>query len=224
MVSHYHANPRLQAIRISSRCYTLLNSARIGPEHLDNFYRTYRLPRDPFFPLFFACKRGYLAERERLREARRRYILERMRALPEPVLRTVRYLGHLERSLNHAGDSPLWQKHIFPSSRKQADAYAKRSAADWQLAVRTHLSRLRSRYPRLKASVTDLIAAQSILELLPDVRSLPEPMRLSATPAVQPAAVRASYRRLSMLHHPDRGGDPHLFIQIKHAHDQLLGR
>jgi hypothetical protein len=223
MLGHYHANPRLHTVRIPRRCYTLLHDARIAPENLSNLYQTYRLPRDPFFPLFLACKRGYLAERERVRQARREYILTQVRSMPEPRLRTLRYLGYFERGLNSAGDSPVWQDRLFPGSKKQADAYLGLSEADWQSLIRTHMRDLCSRYPRLKPSVTDLIAAQSVLELLPDVRSLPESARPAAP--VPPAAqsVRASYRRLSLLHHPDRGGDPELFIQIKRAHDQLLG-
>ncbi len=222
MITHYHANPRLQSVRISSRCYTLLDTARIAPEHLENFYTTYRLPRDPFFPLFFLCKRAYLAERERIRQARRHYIIKRMRSLPEPVLRTIRYLGYLERSVNYAGESPLWQKHLFPGSKKQADAYLRRSSTDWQLAVRTHLSTLRSRYPRLKASVTDHIAALSILELLPDVRQEDGHASVTATTALPAHEIQTSYRRLSLIHHPDRGGDAQLFITLKEARDYLL--
>lgn len=32
-----------------------------------------------------------------------------------------------------------------------------------------------------------------------------------------PEEVKAAYRRLVMVHHPDKGGDPSYFIQINHA-------
>jgi DnaJ-class molecular chaperone len=35
--------------------------------------------------------------------------------------------------------------------------------------------------------------------------------------------VKRAYRRLAVTHHPDRGGDPKKFQEIKAAHDKLTG-
>lgn len=215
MMANYHASAPLQHLRISRRCYTLLNNARIAPHHLQNFYRTYRLPGNPFFPLFFAIKRDYLAERERVKEARRQYILAGMRALPQEVLAQIKYLGYLERHYNAAGLSPLWQNSIFPSSKKKVDAYARRATADWLAIYRSHLAELVKRYRGLSTLIADRVLACFALGIIPD-----------GIPPARPAALEISrrYRSLSLQTHPDRGGDPSMFIEIKRARDTLVDR
>lgn len=212
MMTHYHASERLQRIRISRRCYTLLNHARIQPHNLHHFYRTYRLPENPFFPLFFTIKRSYLADRLRIKEERRRYILAAMRALPPPILTTIKYLGYLERYYNAAGRSPVWQDHLFPTSKKRADAYSRYATTDWLTLFREHLSLLEHRYRTLNEVVTERVFACIVLELTPELIPPSRPPR---------TRISRNYRRLSMLHHPDRGGDSAMFIAIKQARDLL---
>ena len=89
LLAHYYSSERLKGLRVSQRCYTLLHTCRIRPEHLKEFYRTYRLPRDPFFPLFFRIKRDYLEQRRRQEEARRTYIHAQVRRLPAPILSSI---------------------------------------------------------------------------------------------------------------------------------------
>lgn len=224
LMTHYHASDRLKSLRFSRRCYTLLHHARVAPHNLHHFYRTYHLPADPFFPLFFAAKRAYLAEREHIKEERRRYILERMRSLPPDVLATVRYLGHLERHYNAAGRSPLWQSDLFPSSKKAANQLAARTTSEWAEVVGHHLATLQRRYRRLPSSVAERVLACHVLGLIPDPgrgsssvsRTLPVPPRVSREQVVR------RYRTLSLLHHPDHGGDHARFIEIKRARDVLL--
>lgn len=214
MLAQFSSSERLQGLRISRRCYTLLHQARIAPHNLGNFYRTYRLPADPFFPLFFAIKRDYLAGRERATEERRQYILAAVRALPRDTLTRIKYLGYLERHYNAAGGSPVWQKQLFPGSRKKADAYARFTPSDWHALFRDHLGMLVDRYPRLTRTIADRVLACFVLGMIPEM--IP-PARPS------PPVIARTYRRLSLLHHPDRGGDPTLFISIKRARDVLVG-
>lgn len=214
MVSHFKASERLKTLRVGQRCYSLLNKARIAPDNLHHFYRTYRLPADPFFPLFFAIKGAYLAERERTKEERHKYILARVRSLPEPILTFFRYLGELECHYNGSGRSPVWQQHLFPSSKKQADAYARYGMADWHTILRDHLSRLAARYPGMTDVVVARVLGSFLLELPPN-----------GVPPARPSRrqISRNYRRLSLVHHPDRGGDARLFILIKRARDVLVG-
>jgi hypothetical protein len=214
MIAHYKGSRRLQGIRFSRQCYSLLNRARIAPHNLHHFYRTYRLPCDPFFPLFFSIKRDYLAERERLREARRQYILAAMRALPADVLTQIKYLGNLERHYNPIGNSPLWQRHLFPGSKKRADEYARFAAPEWHALYREHLARLVERYPSLTTETAKRVLACFLFGIIPDRIPPARPARSEVT---------RRYRQLSLLHHPDRGGDPKLFVSIKHARDALVG-
>jgi hypothetical protein len=214
MIAHYAASDRLRRLRISRRCYSLLHGARIDPSNLQTFYRTYRLPADPFFPLFFTIKRSYLADRERVRDARRRYILDAMRSLPGPVLANIKYLGYLERHYNAAGRSPVWQDRLFPATKRQADAYTRLDAAAWLALLRRHLALLERRYPALTAVVTDRVHAGFVLGLSLGIPPT-HPRRTD---------VARRYRALSLLHHPDRGGDPAGFIEAKRARDVLWGK
>ena len=213
MMAHYHASPRLQSLRISRRCYSLLHNARIAPENLEAFYRTYRLPRNPFFPLFFTIKRSYLQRREEIREARRRYIRDRMRSLPPDTRSMIKYLGYLERHAHTAGESPLWQRELYPSSKKQVDRYLRCSRAEWLDLLRAHLQRLQNQYRVLTPVTIERVFASFVLGIVP--REIP-PRRPVA------AEISRVYRKLSLLHHPDRGGDPVMFIRIKRARDVLV--
>jgi hypothetical protein len=215
MVTHYHASERLRNLRISRRCYTLLNNARIAPRNLDTFYRTYRLPANAFFPLFFEVKRDYLAERERRQEERRQYILAATRSLPPDILRMVKYLGHLERFYNGAGASPVWQRELFPRSKKQADAYLRYTNAEWHAVFGRHVESLAQTYGGLTEVVAERVLACFALGIVPE-----------DLPPSRPAAIEITriYRRLSLQTHPDRGGDPAMFIRIKRARDVLVNR
>lgn len=212
MMRIYHASERLKAVRFSRRCYSLLHAAKIDPQDLYNFYRTYRLPESPFFPLFFAAKRSWLAERERVREARQAAIRERVRALPAPTLAMIRYLGYLERHYNAAGRSPLWQALIFPGSKKEADSLARLTTIEWLARFGRHLEAMVERYRGVPDDLAERVLALYLLELTPT--EIPPP----APPADE---IARTYRRLSLLHHPDRGGDPTMFIRIKRARDVL---
>ena len=214
MLDHYRTSPALRGLRFTRRCYSLLQHARIAPQNLQHFYRTYRLPADPFFPLFFEIKRAYLQERERMREARRAYILERMRTLPEPVLGFIKYLGRLEQYYSGGGRYPVWRENLFPSTKKQADAYGRYDQHHWLVTFRAHIDLLGARYRGLNARARGRLIACFVLEL---------PLEGTPPRRPAPAEVSASYRRLSMRHHPDRGGDPRMFIELQHARDLLAG-
>lgn len=214
LVSHLYASERLRALRVSRRCYSLLHNARIEPENLSHFYRTYGLPKEPFFPLFFQIKRDYLRELERKREDRRRYILDEMRRLPAPTLAFIKYLGHLEAYYHSRGRYPLWQRYIFPTTKKQVRGYSAYGMSEWLGLFRGHLDRLGKHYPELGRRHTDRLLACFVLDWLP-------PEIPPQWPG--PQEVTARYRRLSMLHHPDRGGDPNIFLELKRAKDLLTG-
>jgi len=212
MMDHYHQSERLQNLRFNRRCYSLLNRATVPARNLSYFYRTYRLPADPFFPLFFEIKRSYLAERERRKEERHEYILAEMRSLPPTILAAVKYLGYLEVHFNSGGNSPVWQKELFPGSKKKADSYRRYNTEAWITLFRHHLKLLRKRYRGMNDEIVKRTLACFVLEITP----------LGVPPALPSAAqVSRSYRRLSLHYHPDRGGNPALFIELKRARDEL---
>jgi hypothetical protein len=215
MLEHYRNSSVLQGLRFSRRCYSLLHHARIAPQNLHHFYRTYRLPADPFFPLFFEIKRAYLQERERVQEARRLYILETMRALPEPVLEFIKYVGRLEQHYSGGARYPVWRANLFPSTKKQADAYRRYDQYQWLQTFRAHLELLGARYRGLNAQIESRLIACFVLEIPLDG---PPPRRPTQ------GEVMAHYRRQSMRHHPDRGGDPRMFVELQRARDVLAER
>jgi DnaJ-class molecular chaperone len=52
-----------------------------------------------------------------------------------------------------------------------------------------------------------------------------DPYRVLGIPhGASPAVVQEAYRRLSKLHHPDRGGSPDRFREIQRAVETLRGR
>jgi|ERR1700754_2549725 len=52
-----------------------------------------------------------------------------------------------------------------------------------------------------------------------------DPYRVLGLPhGASPAVVQDAYRRLSKLHHPDRGGSPERFREIQRAVETLRGR
>ena len=214
MLQYYRLSARLRTLRFSRRCYSLLDRAVISPEYLENFYRTYRLPKDPFFPLFFTIKRDYLNHRDELRRRRESYILARVRELDPQVLGFIRYLGKMEQQLNAAGRTPVWERTIYPGSKKRADEYHRCSLDQWIEIFKTFGDGLRKRYPR-KAREADWeqIFAAFILECPPGNSDFRPP---------DETLVKRQYRKLSKHHHPDSGGNPEHFRLLKQARDILI--
>ncbi len=215
LLGYLQKEPALQRVRMSQRCYTLLHHARIANKNLPHLMRTYRLPRHSFFALFLHIKRDYLREREQARQARFQYIVSEMRSLPSPVVEFTRYLGFLENHYNAASAHPLWQEHLFPRSKKRVHEYRKLSPPDWLEVFRRHLGRLEKRYRGCNSGTTELLLATYVLECLP-----------SSYPPSRPSAelIKRRYRHLSLQHHPDQGGDAHMFVELKRARDSLLQR
>ena len=210
--NHFMSSEKLQKLRISRRCYSLLNQARIKPENMKFFYRTYRLPTDPFFPLFLTVKKAWLEERQRWRDERDRAIMSGMQELPDHRRRTLRMLAELERIHHPSGANPVWDDFIFPKSKKRAGELAGFGEIEWQNLWSLFLSRLIERYGSFPESQGLRIEALLML----DFNQLPDEKRPGKR------EVKNKFRILSRKYHPDRGGNATLFRRLKTARDLLL--
>lgn len=212
MVSYLQNAPRLRDLRFNRRCYSLLNGAVVKPEHLENFYRTYRLPKNPFFPLFFMIKRNYLMERENKKLERKKYIEVKMKGIPSYVQKYFSLILQQEKKYNRAGNYPVFKENLSVRSKKKADIFVKYDHSDWIIFFGKYTACLSEFYERIPLAQIDRIYAYLILNCIPESPStIPDETKISNR-----------YRNYSKIYHPDRGGDPELFIKIKWARDLLL--
>ena len=212
LLHHVNRSPRLQRLRINRRCYRLLDTARIADGNLANFHRTYRLPKDSFFREFIRLKRRYLDHRALLKKRREEYIQQRVKSLDSRILEFLLILGRHEKQLNHADRTPVWEKTLYPATKKLADAYHDYTIEQWSELAEQFGTALQQRYHRSTVEHWNYILAAFLLEALPADGSFRLP---------NSTTVRRQYRKLSKRHHPDQGGDPEQFRRLKEAFELL---
>ena len=211
-MNHLVSSQALLRLRIPSPAFRILDRAVIEPENLNNFYRTYRIPKDPFFPLFLSIKREYLADRAKKQEEREAYILEKMKSLPAEQIRFIRFLAEWEQEMNRQMDYPYWMEHLYPPTKKRVNQYEKFTLLEWDTFLENYLDGLLRHY-RLKNEVlAPRILACHLLGLIPVL----DPLRFP-----NQKEVLRSYRGLSLVYHPDRGGEVEVFIRLKEAREVL---
>lgn len=213
MVSYLSSNPKLLKLRFNRRCYSLLHNAIIKPEHLENFYRTYRLPKNPFFPLFFMIKRDYLSERERKKAERDEYIRSGLSRLPSYVKLLFTLCSRLEKQLTGRDSCPVYRKIFLPSTKKRTDQYGRFSHGDWVDYFDDYLGKLADEYDHLPLKKVEFLGAAMALQWEPDQKYRKPSKEI----------VNRLFRDLSKKYHPDKGGDPKLFIKVKWAKDYFSG-
>jgi len=210
---HFMASEKLQRLRISRRCYSLLNRARIKPENLESFYKTYRLPKDSFFPLFLAVKSKWLNSRQQWKEERRKFIRDTLDALPEKRKNELNMLAFLERKYQSAGSLPVWNHVFVPVSRKRVKEMAAYTEAEWQKLYSLFLGKLSRKYRRF--SPEEALKTEALLMLGFDPRKVDR----EGLPGRN--EIITNFRTLSKVHHPDRGGESALFRRLKAAKEIL---
>lgn len=191
--------------------YVLLDEPRLKPCFLGDFLATYRLPESPFFALFLAIKWERRAKLEAARAARQGEIRATATRFPSEIRGFFEYLEAAERARNPG--VPVWKKKLFPLSKKRAREMARFSLAEWLSMLAEYIEILRKSYRRIALPDTDSLLACLLLECYPD----PVSGRLPTQ-----AALKAQFRKLSKIHHPDAGGDPKRFRLLLRARDRLL--
>jgi len=212
MYTQYVHSITLQQLRISRRCYSLLNRATVDPQNLKYFYRTYRLPKDPFFPLFFLIKRDYLQGLEKRRKEKKEYIASKMCSLPEQVLEYIKFLARYEQGLHPRALYPVWSQNIFPATKKRVNEYSSFTLLEWVSVFHDYFLSLEKRYTSHTPVMSHRILACFILQCLPEENRFCRPHMKT---------VNSQYRRLCKQYHPDSGGDSDYFLQLKWAKDIL---
>jgi len=209
MTSYLSSEPKLLKLRFNKRCYALLHNAVIQAEHLDDFYRTYRLPKNPFFPLFFSIKREYMKGREEKKAEREEYIRQGLRRLPPYVKMVFTLASRMEKELTGRDSCPVYRKTFLPSTKKRTDEYGQFSHGDWMFFFDGYQERLAAAYNHLPLRKIEYLNAAMGLGWEPDSQYKP-PSR---------EVVNHLFRELSKRYHPDRGGNPRHFIRVKWAKD-----
>lgn len=208
---HFMASEKLKKLRISPRCYSLLNRASIPPENLKSFYRSYRLPEDPFFPLFLTVKKNWIEQRQSWQEERKKAIKEMMAVLPEERLRNLEMMGRLEEKHHPHGRRPVWDKLVFPRTKKRAGELIHYEELQWQDLANIHLNNLAGRYPGTSSEEMLKVEAKLIMGF----------NQIPVSDYPDKHAVQERFRKLSKRYHPDGGGESTLFRRLKTARDIL---
>lgn len=214
MLSHYNSSEKLQALRINRQCYRLLDKAIISPENLPHLYRTYKIPEDPFFPLFLRIKKDYQENRLKKAEEKDKFILKQMKKLPGERRKMMRFLAELEESIGNGRTASIWEKEIYPSTKKRAAELLKFSEMEWIDLVDSYFESLTVHYPGFKDR-KELVKACTFMGLYPDLPSQDLPGE---------ETVKRVYRRLSRSYHPDTGGRESQFIRLQHSRDVILDK
>ena len=205
------SSEKLQKLRISRRCYSLLDRARIKPENLASFYRTYRLPRDAFFPLFLAVKSKWIEDRQSWKQKRIKRIAKTMERLPRRRKKELERLKILEKALNPAGTSPQWKLFMSPSTIKRSEELSVQSDIEWLNLYSRFLGSLTDRYHSFTNPEALRVEALLLLGFeLTETIEIPEKREINER-----------FRALSKTHHPDRGGNAEVFRRLKTARDVL---
>ena len=209
---YFMSSEKLQKLRISRRCYSLLNRAGIKPENLESFYRTYRLPRDAFFPLFLAVKSKWMKDRLSWKEKRKAKIEKTMARLPLRRKKEIAELKSLEKTCNPAGKTPLWKYYLYPSTIKRAGEFSIQNDIEWFNIYSLFLTDLTDRYQNFSNRAA--LRSEALLLLGFELTGTGE------KPGKR--KINERFRALSKSHHPDRGGNADVFRRLKTARDVLL--
>ena len=212
----FMSSEKLQRLRISRRCYTLLNRARVKPENLNSFYRTYKLPKSAFFPLFLAVKSTWISERAQWKDERMKKIEEKMNAFPEERKMELEMLYRLERSLNSTGGKPVGDHLLRPKTIKRSNEISAFTGIEWMDYYSHFLSGLCNYYGKFTPEMA--LKAEAVLILGFDLQDAGE--EIGKGIGIQ--RLNERFRILSKTHHPDKGGNPIMFRRLKAARDLLI--
>jgi hypothetical protein len=204
------ASPALQRVILDTNSWHLLKVTSLEPRYLDNFMHTYHLPERAFFELFLNIKQQYRSDLDLKIIVRRRRVEALTKNYPSRVLSAFSYLARLEASRNTK--IPVWRKKLFPGTLKRAEELTEFSNDQWKALFSSHLDELEVFYLRILLPEKQTFFYYLILECFPDPASGKAP---------SPNRMKESFRKHIREYHPDQGGDPDLFLELKAAYESL---
>ncbi len=142
IVTIYNSSLELKRLKISNYCFNLLNKAKILPEKLNIFYKKFKLPKSYFFPLFLKLKKEYIDKLNKKKREKNLYIYNKMITLSENIKSFIKFFAVLEKKLNKAKKSPLWNKLIYPKSKSKVDKYLRYNNIEWVILFFNFLAEL----------------------------------------------------------------------------------
>ena len=204
------ASPPLQRSVLNSNSWRLLNVPHLEPMYLDNFMHTYHLPERSFFELFLAIKQLYRSDLDLKIIFRRRRVEVLTKKYPSRVLTAFTYLARLEATRNTK--IPVWRKSLFPGTLKRAEGLTEFTNDQWKVLFTRHLDDLEVFYRRIMLPEKRTFFYYLILECFPDPATgeIPSSNR-----------IKESFRKRSRECHPDKGGNPDLFRELRDAYESL---
>ena len=210
LVLTFDSDTRLARVRLNGLAWRLLHDPRLKPEYLANFYRTYRIPAHPFFPLYLSMKWAQVRDRKRRVESRTARIDAIRAGYPPGISEMFEYLRKTE--CRFARSTPVWNAVFSVRTLKKAGELSRFTLADWLAFFSGGIEILSRTYPVPLFRKGEVLGAMMILGCLPPPGSARLP---------DEAAVRKGFRRASGAFHPDKGGTAEDFILVKRAMDAL---
>jgi len=208
LIDYYNSSKELKSLRFNRKCYSLLNKAKVAPEKLNLFRRFFKLPQNPFFPLFLKFKKEYINDLNSKKKLKDQYIYNKMRLLPEYIRIYIHYFGKYEKSLNMKQSHYVWSKILYPNSKKKADIMNEYKKTDWIRLFFDFVRELKIHYNWIDETYGNKLVALFILEL--PIKKYSE------------EEIKRQYRILSKKYHPDTGGSQLEFNYLQKAKSIMI--
>lgn len=180
-------------LRLKRKIYNDLYKCRIEPDLLKKYLITNKLPLHPFFPRFLLIRKKYIEQRAIVKKNRKDAIDSIMKTIPSQIKTFLRFLLEYERKLS--GYKPAIFIHFFvPTTLKKARFLKNYSIFEWYDYCGTYKTALAKKYLRTDLSFLEYILSKMVLGFTPDER-------------LDTKIINKSYRNLSLIYHPDKGGN-----------------
>ena len=128
--------------------------------------------------------------------------------LPEDISIFHKYFAKFEKSINSKKEFPVWNKILYPKSKKEADKLLKFTRTEWTKLFFKYVEKLKEHYKYMDGKYADKIIGLFILKLSIKKHSI--------------ETIKSQYRLLSKIYHPDAGGNSYEFNILQKAKNLFI--